>query len=90
MKTKKEQYMFESYITSNATSLEDVYGMYSKEKEKAYEECRQDMIAHNGNHARIPTANNFQFTYAFQYKGENGKTRLRYHTASNIFDFELW
>lgn len=90
MKTKKEQQMFENYINSNATYLEDVYGMYSNKKEKAYEECRQDMIAHNGNHPRIPTSNSFQFTYAFQYKDDNGKTRMRYHTPTNVYDFEIW
>ena len=90
MKTKKEQQMFENYITSKGTYLNDVYGTYSREKEKAYEECRQDMIAHNGNHPRIPTANRFLFTYAFQYIGDNGETRLRYHTPSNVYDFEIW
>ena len=90
MKTKKEQQMFENYINSNATYLWDVYGMFSTGKERAYEKCRQDMIAHNGNHPRIPTANSFQFTYAFQYKGESGEARLRYHTASKVYDFEIW
>lgn len=90
MKTKKEQQMFENYINSNATYLHDVYGTFSREKEKAYEECRQDMIAHNGSNPRIPTSSTFQFSYAYQYKGENGETRLRYHTASSVYDFEIW
>lgn len=90
MKTKKEQQMFENYITSKSTYLNDVYGTYSNAKEKAYEWCRKDMIAHNGEHPRIPTSNRMQFTYAFQYKADNGKTRMRYHTASNVYDFEIW
>lgn len=87
--TQKERTMFENYLDFNATTLSDVYSSYSDRKKKAYQNCVEDCKEKNGKEPRIPTFSRFQFTFAFQYSGLNGEPRLRYHTASNVYDFEI-
>lgn len=80
--TKKQLGMLESYRRATAEELSDVYTRWSNAKERAWDYCeslRQDL---NGYDARIPSANTFQFTYAFKYV-EEGKLYLCYVTAAN-------
>lgn len=87
--TKREQGMYENYKRTEYTELYQVYGSCSKKKWEALRECKVDQSNHAGVEGHICTWNRYGFTYAYKYIGDKGENRLRYHTATNVYDFEI-
>lgn len=86
--TQAQEKMLWNYKRSTAKELWHVYGTWSAEKAQAFQNCNVDRMNLDGYDARICSANSWQFTYAFRYMLD-GVEHLRYHTARNVYDFEL-
>lgn len=84
---QKQEEMFHRYCNSNATSLHDVYGSWSDNKEKAYKYCLRDMKEHGGQDMRITGANGFTFSCAYRIIRDDG-AYLVYHTSTHRFEFK--
>lgn len=87
--TKREQGMYENYKRAKYTELWQVYNSWSGAKQRALDECKEDNYNHGGGIGYICTWNSNIFTYAYEYIGDKGENRLRYHTATNVYDFEI-
>ena len=85
--TQKQSDMFCRYCNSCATSLHDVYKMWSDKKEKAFKYCLRDMDEHNGQDMRITGANGHTFSCAYRIIRDDG-AYLVYHTYANRFEFK--
>lgn len=56
---------YAGWLRSSASSLRDVYGTWSAEKEQAYNYCRKLFTEYNGELFRIIGANSFSFSVGF-------------------------
>ena len=86
--TQKQEEMFHRYCNSSATSLHDVYGSCSDNKEKAYKYCLRDMKEHGGQDMRITGANCYLFSCAYCIMRDDGEY-LVYHTPMHRFEFKV-
>lgn len=92
--TKKQRQMLSAYLNADCRDLDDAYGRYIREKERAYALCEQKRERLNGYSPRIPSHNTFQFTYAFIFERVNDKTGvveiwMDYETAAHSYEFML-
>jgi hypothetical protein len=75
---------------NDGSDLFTFYDKPSAAKWAAYKHCLEDMEKHDGEHFRVITANTFTFTCGYVYiNKEDNKQHLRYHTASNVYDFRI-
>ena len=84
---QKQADMFNRYCNSSATSLHDVYKLWSDAKERAFKYCLQDMKKHHGQDMRITGANCNTFSCAYRIIRDDG-AYLVYHTYMNRFEFK--
>lgn len=72
-----------AYERSTATKLSDVYGRYSRAKEKAFEHCRDLCYKYRGHNLKIITASKWMFTAGFEFENlETGEIMFMYITKS--------
>ena len=83
--TKASVYWWERYNNSNAVTLNDVYGTYSTEKERAWNYCYKEMLDNNGWGFTIISSNTFGFTCGYVIEDESGDHKLIVHTPSNKY-----
>ena len=84
--TKKQEALLDNYRRATATKLADVYKSWSAAKERGWNYCENLRAQLGGYGVRVPSANTFQFTYAFRFM-LNGQEWLCYCTASNDYKF---
>lgn len=68
---------YADYKRSTATSLRDVYGSYSREKEDAWEYCKELMYKFSGYGLRVISYSRYMFTAGFMFE-EDGKQMFMY------------
>lgn len=88
--TAKEIAMYEGYIRATMRDLDDAYTTCSRAKKNAWRYCEDLRRRLGGFDVRVPSANTFQFSYAFKYfSPETGAESIHYETAKNSYDFEI-
>lgn len=86
MKIINNEYYVKRYNMSTATQLGDVYGKYSKEKVKAFDAIRQEMLVNNGWDLRITSHTLHFFTCAYLMASkETGEILLIQHTPTHRY-----
>ena len=73
---KRQKHYWDCYCDSSDSYLYKVYGSYSTDKAKAFDDCLADMKEHDGTDLRIMTHSRWQFTVGYRYT-ENGKKYFR-------------
>ena len=72
---------YADYLKSNNYFLWDVYGRFSRAKERAYDYYRNKMIEMGGRDLRILSANSQSFTLGFEFVDkETGVLKFAYVT----------
>lgn len=88
---KKQEGMIWSYNARN--NYDDIYKAYrspSIYKVRAWEAIKADCADLKGWGLKVLGKNCMKYSAAFQYASpETGEIRLRYYTASNIYDFAI-
>ena len=80
----------EQYIRSNATSLDDVYGRYSRAKVNAWNYCIDLCIRLNGHNLKIVSFNQNIFTAGFIFADkETGVLKFMYITPNYDIEIEV-
>lgn len=87
--TKKAQGIIDAYKASNACTLWDVYGKYSSEKRRAFDDCTATMQANNGYDLKIISASKYLFTVAFLTINSDGNRCLMCITRNNNYVITL-
>lgn len=86
--TEQARRMKRAFDRSTDVELRDAYGRYSREKEHAYEYCRDREREFGSYNGVITGHNSCQFSYAFTGKCE-GKWWLIYITKDHDYAIEL-
>ena len=86
--TQKAKQYINNYNYSNDIFLRDVYGSYSRAKEKAFEYCLKTLDTLGGYSQRITTFSKFVFTFAFVFDFDGAKY-LCYITPSKDYKIKL-
>lgn len=79
---------YEDYKRSDATSLRDVYGSYSRAKEEAWDYCKELMYKFNGYGLRVISSSRYMFTAGFMFE-EDGKQMFMYISPSRDVAVEV-
>ena len=91
-KTKKAQGFIRAYKTYYGTnkgdSLYEIYGRYSWQKEHALTYCKELCKQYEGFKRCFCGHNYDYFSYAFLFKGIDGKTYLAYITYASDYQIE--
>ena len=82
--TKQGKRVISMAISCNSTTLEELYKTYSKQKQKAYNDCYELSIREKGYNFRVGNANTFGFTACWLVKGEHFD-ELRVETKDNSY-----
>jgi len=86
--TKIVRNAYASYRMSDKVRLHEVYGSWSDEKEKAWNECYKECEENNGKNFRIISYGTWFFSCGYVFECE-GKEYFRYHTAYNARTMEI-
>lgn len=76
------------YLASNSSELYQVYGRYSRAKEKAMDQCKEIMHMMDGYGLRITSHNTNVFSVMFEYVDQDGQIMLHEITRYNSHDYE--
>lgn len=89
--TKREIAMVEQWARSKDVYLTDVYRDWSKEKQKAYDWCREKCYDYGGSITYKITGHScFHFSFAFLFfSKETGALSMCYETYANSYEFEI-
>ena len=85
--TKTERSYFDRWKKSEITELHQIYSTYSKNKERAFEYCKEMCYRLQGFRFRIISHNTDIFTVGFAY-GTSDNLRLRVMTPYHDYDFK--
>ena len=86
---KNLEAQYERWCDSNYTTLREVYGRWSGEKERAYKACLEKCSDMNGWNFRIVSHNSWMFTVGWLYRNEEGKNMFWYETPSNSYTWAI-
>lgn len=86
--TKKQIQMLENYEKSMDYSLRQVYGSFSYEKQRIFDEISKEMENNDGFNLKITTYSKFVFTCAYTILKNESKF-LVYHTPTKRHEFEI-
>lgn len=86
--TKQQQTLLANYRRARKTSVWEAYKSPSVFKTRAEWFILQEMDKNNGHDYYVTTYGCQHFSCAYLYEKDN-QTRLRYHTAYNVYDFAI-
>ena len=86
--TKKQQQMLANYRFATKRSVCEAYKQPSVYKTRAEHFILNEMLENKGYDYFVTSAGCQHFSCAYTYTKDN-QTRLRYHTAYNVYDFAI-